>query len=213
MDDRESIVPKFSLSEEQKARLVWMSEQERIPVDQAFEVLMDYYQHLGERDLEHLNSVIFLGKELKLREISAKAVLRYLTLMQELATRNQTLDHLDAALEMMPSLERTGLTPGSVPEAETIYLAARLTASEVTVNEVERWLTGRQHRRRLGAPPGSLFDFPLPSGHVPTAVWVLGGEIAQNDCSVELHRRFSFWVNCMVTQNGNKGISAGHEFR
>ncbi len=155
MDDRESIVPKFSLSEEQKARLVWMSEQERIPVDQAFEVLMDYYQHLGERDLEHLNSVIFLGKELKLREISAKAVLRYLTLMQELATRNQTLDHLDAALEMMPSLERTGLTPGSVPEAETIYLAARLTASEVTVNEVERWLTGRQHRRRLGAPPGS----------------------------------------------------------
>ena len=151
MDDHESIVPKFSLSEEQKARLVWMSEQERIPVDQAFEVLMDYYQDLGERDLEHLNSVIFLGKELKLREISAQAVLRYLTMMQELATRNQTFDHIDAALEMLPSLEHTGLTPGSVPEAETIYLAARLTASGVTVNEVERWLTGRQRRRRPGA--------------------------------------------------------------
>lgn len=155
MDDHESIMPKFSLSEEQKARLVWMSEQERIPVDQAFEVLMDYYQDLGKRDLEHLNSVIFLGKELKLRELSAQAVLRYLTLMQELATWNQTLDHLDAALEMLPSLERTGLTPGSVPEAETIYLAARLTASGVTVNEVERWLTGRRRRRRPSAPQES----------------------------------------------------------
>lgn len=155
MDDHESIMPKFSLSEEQKARLVWMSEQERVPVDQAFEVLMDYYQDLGERDLEHLNSVIFLGKELKLRELSAQAVLRYVKLMQELAARNQTLDHLDAALEMLPSLERTGLTPGSVPEAETIYLAARLTASGVTVNEVERWLSGRQRRLRPGASPDS----------------------------------------------------------
>ena len=155
MENRESIVPKFSLSEEQKARLVWMSEQERVPVDQAFEVLMGYYQDLGERDLEHLNSVIFLGKELKLRELSAQAVLRYVKLMQELAARNQTLDHLDAALEMLPSLERTGLTPGSVPEAETIYLAARLTASGVTVNEVERWLIGRPRRRRPGASPDS----------------------------------------------------------
>jgi hypothetical protein len=153
MDDRESIVPKFSLSEDQRARLVWMSEQEGVPVDQAFEVLMDYYQDLGERDLEHLNSVIFLGKELKLREISAKAVLRYLTMMQELSTRNQTFDHIDAALEMLPALERTGLTPGSVPGAETIYLAARLTACGVTVNEVERWLTGRQRRRRPEAAP------------------------------------------------------------
>ena len=158
MDDRESIVPKFSLSEKQKARLVWMSEHERIPVEQAFEVLMDYYQDLGQRDLEHLNSVIFLGKELKLRDLSAQAVLRYLKLMKELATRNQTLDHLDAALEMLPSLERTGLTPGSVPEADTIYLAARLTASGVTVNEVERWLTGRQRRRRPGAPPDREAD-------------------------------------------------------
>ena len=158
MDDRESIVPKFSLSENQKARLVWMSEHEGIPVDQAFEVLMDYYQDLGQRDLEHLNSVISLGRELKLRELSAQAVLRYVKLMQELATRNQTLDHLDAALEMLPSLERTGLTPGSVPEADTIYMAARLTASGVTVNEVERWLTGRQRRRRPGAPPDREAD-------------------------------------------------------
>ena len=155
MDDHESILPKFSLSEEQKARLVWMSEQEGVPVDQAFEVLMDYYQHLGERDLEHLNSVIYLGKQLKLRELSAKAVLHYLKLMQALAARNQTLDHLDAAMEMLPFLERAGLTPGSVPEAETIHMAARLTASGVTVNEVERWLTGRQRRRRPGVPPGS----------------------------------------------------------
>jgi hypothetical protein len=153
MDDRESIVPKFSLSEDQKARLVWMSEQEGVPVDQAFEVLMDYYQCLGERDLEHLNSVIFLGKELKLRELSAKAVLHYLKLMQGLAARNQTLDHLDTALEMLPSLERTGLTPGSVPEAETIHMAARLTASGVSVTEVERWLAGRQRRRRPRTSP------------------------------------------------------------
>jgi hypothetical protein len=153
MDDRESIVPKFSLSEEQKARLVWMSEQEGVPVDHAFEVLMDYYQHLGERDLEHLNSVIFLGNQLKLRELSAKAVLHYLKLMQALTARNQTLDHLDAAMEMLPFLERAGLTPGSVPEAETIHLAARLTASGVSVTEVERWLTGRQRRRRPGTAP------------------------------------------------------------
>lgn len=155
MDNHESIVPKFSLSEEQKARLVWMAEQERVPVDQAFEVLMDYYQDLGKRDLEHLNSVIFLGKELKLRELSAQSVLNYLRMMEALAVRNQTLDHLDAALEMLPALERTGLTPGSVPEAETIYLAARLAASGVTVTEVERWLTGRQRRRRLGPHPDS----------------------------------------------------------
>ena len=40
----------------------------------------------------------FLGKELKLPELSAKAVLQYLRLMQALAARDQARDHLDAAL-------------------------------------------------------------------------------------------------------------------
>lgn len=150
MDERESIVPKFSLSDQLKARLVWLGEQEGIPVDHALEVLLDYY-----RDLDDLNSIMRLSKELKLREISAQAVLHYLKLMQMLAEHNQTLDHLDAALEMVPSLERAGLIPGSVPEAEIIHVAARLTASGITVTEVEHWLTGRQRRRRSGALPDS----------------------------------------------------------
>lgn len=60
-------------------------------------------------------------------------------------------------MEMLPFLERAGLTPGSVSEAETIHMhmAARLTASGVTVTEVERWLIGRQRRRRPGASPDS----------------------------------------------------------
>ena len=155
MDERESLIPKFSLSEQQKARLIWMAEQEGIPVDHALDVLLDYYRSLGDRDLDDLNNINRLGKELKLRELSALAVLRYLKLIQILAERDQTLDHFDAAIEMLPALERAGLTPGSVPEAEIIHLAARLTASGVTVTEVERWLSGRQRRRRPETPSNS----------------------------------------------------------
>ena len=155
MDERESLIPKFSLSEQQKARLIWMAEQESIPVDHALDVLLDYYRSLGDRDLDDLNNINRLGKELKLRELSAQDVYRYMRLMQILAERHQTLDHLDAAIEMLPTLERAGLTPGSVPEAETIHLAARLTASGVTLTEVERWLSGRQRRRLPEIPTGS----------------------------------------------------------
>ena len=155
MDERESLIPKFSLSEPQKARLIWMAEQESIPVDHALDVLLDYYRSLGDRDLDDLNNINRLGKELKLRELSAQDVYRYMRLMQILAERHQTLDHLDAAIEMLPTLERAGLTPGSVPETETIHLAARLTASGVTLTEVERWLSGRQRRRLPETPTGS----------------------------------------------------------
>ena len=155
MDERESLIPKFSLSEPQKARLIWLSEEEHIPVDHALDILLDFYQDLGDRDLDDVSNIVRLSKELKLRELSAQAVHRYLRLMQILAERHQTLDHLDAAIEMLPALERAGLTPGSVPEAETIHLAARLTASGVTVTEVERWLSGRQRRRRPETPSDS----------------------------------------------------------
>jgi hypothetical protein len=151
MDERESIVPKFSISDELKARLIWLSEQEGIPVEHAVDVLLDYYKHLGDRDLDDLNSVIRLGKDLKQREISAQAVHHYLKLIQGLADRKQTLDHFEAALEMLPVLERAGLSEGSVPGAETIEVAARLTASGVTLTEVERWLARRRRPARSGA--------------------------------------------------------------
>ena len=148
MDERESIVPKFSISDELKARLIWLSEQEGIPVEHAVDVLLDYYKNLGDRDLDDLNSVIRLGRDLKCRELSAQAVHHYLQLIQALVDRKQTLDHVEAALEMLPVLERAGLSPGSVPGAETIEVAARLTASGVTLTEVERWLARRQRRPR-----------------------------------------------------------------
>ena len=155
MDERESLIPKFSLSEQQKARLIWLAEQEGIPVDHALDILLDYYRNLGDRDLDDLNNINRLGKELKLRELSAQDVYHYLKLMRMLTERHQTLDHVDAAIEMLPTLEHAGLTPGSMPEAETIHLAARLTASGVTVTEVERWLSGRQRRRRPETPSDS----------------------------------------------------------
>lgn len=153
MQDRESLVPKFSLSEQQKTKLIWLAEQEGIPVDHALEVLLDYYKQLGDRDLDDLHSVMRLSKELKLREISATAVRQYVQMMKALAARNQTLDDLEAALEILPALEHAGLTSGSVPEAETVHLVARLTASGVTLTEVEQWLRRRQRRQRPEAAP------------------------------------------------------------
>ena len=161
MDERESLIPKFSLSEPQKARLIWLSEEEHIPVDHALDILLDFYQDLGDRDLDDVSNIVRLSKELKLRELSAQAVHRYLRLMQELAEQDQNFDHLDAAIQLLPALERAGLIPGSVPEAETIHLAARLTASGVTVTEVERWFSGRQRRRRP--------ETPSDSGEAPSA--------------------------------------------
>ncbi len=156
MEDRESFVPQFSLPEHLKAKLIWLSEQEGIPVDHALDVLLDYYKQLErDTDLNDLHSILRLGKELKLREISAKEVHQYMKLRQALANRDQALNHLEAALEILPALEHAGLTPGSVPETETVHLAARLTASGVTVTEVERWLRHRQRRQRTGASPDS----------------------------------------------------------
>ncbi|HKN85247.1 MAG TPA: hypothetical protein VJV04_00155, partial [Nitrospiraceae bacterium] len=155
------LVPQFSISEKQTARLIWMSEQEGIPVEHALDVLLDQYQSLGEPGLDHVNNVVRLSKELQLREVSAQAVHQYLKMMHALADRNQTLDHLDTALDMLPSLERAGLSPGSVPGADTIYIAARLTSSGVTVAEIEHWLKRRLRQRRSAAPPDS--EGPPPS--------------------------------------------------
>ena len=138
MDERESIVPKFCISEGQKAKLIWMSDTKGFRLTHALDVLLSYYKQLGEdRDLHDLNSVMRLSKELKMRELSAKDVHRFMQMMRALAESKQTLDHLDTALEILPALERTGLTPGSVPDTDTIQLAARLTANGVTVTEVK----------------------------------------------------------------------------
>jgi hypothetical protein len=161
MDDHESLVPHFSISEKQKAQLIWMSEQERVPVEHALDVLLEYYRSLGDRDLDDLNSIIRLSKELKLRELSAQAIYQYMKMINVLTERNQTLDHLDAALDMLPALERAGLAPGTVPADETIHIAARLAASGVTIAQTERWLTRHLRRQRTAASSESK-GIPAP---------------------------------------------------
>jgi hypothetical protein len=162
MEDRDSLVPQFSISEKQKARLIWLSEQEGIPVEHALDVLLDSFQLLGDRDLDHLNNVVRLSKELKRRELPAWAVSLTLKLMEEVTKREQTLDDFEAALDLLPALRGLGLTLDSVPGADTIHIAAQLTANGVTITEVERWLARRLHRRRTAAPPDS--------GEAPRAV-------------------------------------------
>ena len=146
MDEHhESAMPHFTISEDEKARLIWLAMDEGIPFHRALEVLLDFYMSLKRmgRDLNDLFSILELSKELQQRAIPVSDVHTTLRLKRELATQQMGVDDLNAALDLLPLLADHGLQP-DMPSCDTaIRLAARFLASGVSLVEIERWLTSQ----------------------------------------------------------------------
>ena len=71
---RESVLPPFTISDDNKARMIAIAVEENIPVDHALEIVLNYFMGLKDMrcDLNDLYSVMQLSKELREREISIK---------------------------------------------------------------------------------------------------------------------------------------------
>jgi hypothetical protein len=155
---KESALPPFTISDENKARMIAIGVKEGVPFDHGLGIVLDHYLSL-EREgfgLDDLHSAIELGKDLKRRSITAKEIKVVLQVLKGLEAEEMSLDELVAACELVSQLKETGVPPDMEHCEPAVSLAARLLASKIPLSEIDRWLTARtgsSARRVAGRKP------------------------------------------------------------
>jgi hypothetical protein len=142
---KESALPPFTISDENKARMIAIGVKEGVPVDHGLGIVLDYYLSREREgfDLHALHSAIALGKDLKRRSITAKEVKVVLQVLKGLQAEERSLDELVAACELLTQLKDIGVPPDIEQCEPAISLAAQLVASDIPLTEIEQWLIAR----------------------------------------------------------------------
>ncbi len=161
----ESALPPFTISDENKARMIAIGVMESVPVDHGLGIVLEYYlsrQREGV-DLNALHSVLELGKDLKRRSLTAKEVKVVLQVLKGLEADGMSLDELVAAFELVSQLKERGLSSDMEHCESAVSLAARLLASDIPLSEIEQWLMTRMRSSSTrvdgnvsGSPYGAL---------------------------------------------------------
>jgi DNA-binding PadR family transcriptional regulator len=141
---KESALPPFTISDENKARMIAIGVMEGVPVDHGLGIVLDYYlsREREGMDLHALHSVLELGKDLKRRSIPAKEFKVVMGVLKTLAAEGISLDELSTACTVVSLLKAAGVS--DVEHCESaISMAARLLASKIPVIELEQWLMTR----------------------------------------------------------------------
>jgi hypothetical protein len=140
----DSALPPFSISNENRARMIAIAVEEDVPVDHGLGIVLDYYLQLraNGHDLHDLHSVLQLSKELRQRDIPVKAVKVAMKFQQAVRDGACTADDFGSALDLLPILHEHGLSPQDDRTETAIQLAARLLQSPRSVTEIEGWLNG-----------------------------------------------------------------------
>lgn len=164
---KESALPPFTISDENKARMIAIAVHEEIPFDHAVAIVLDYYLSLERRgvDLHDLQSILELSKELKRRSLTAKEVKVVLQVLKGLQAEEKSLDELVAACGLLSELKEAGVPPDMEHCEPAITLAAQLLASNIPLSEIEQWLmvrTGSSSKRLAGGEPGRSDGTPEP---------------------------------------------------
>ena len=159
---KESLLPPFSISEEQKAKLLYFAMREQVSPSWALEALLEYYVKIVQSKrsaLDDLHSIVELSKELELRTIPVKDLNLVMRLRAGLQEKQLEPEDLDPALDLLGILRAHGLKVGSASCEQAIALAARLLTRGVPLPELERRLAAlapdqsrSPTRRRNGAP-------------------------------------------------------------
>ena len=142
---KESALPPFTISDENKARMIAIAVHEQIPFDHALGIALDYYLSLERRgmDLHDLHSILELSKELNRRSLTAKEVKIVLQVLKGLQAEERSLDELVAACGLLSQLKAIGVPPDMEHCESAVTLATQLLASAIPLNEIEQWLMAR----------------------------------------------------------------------
>lgn len=138
----DSALPPFTISNENKARMIAIAVEENIPVDHALGIVLDYFRQLraNGHDLHDLHSILQLSKQLRQRDIPVKAVKVAMKFQQAIRDGACTADDFGSALELLPILHEHGLSPGDDQTEAAIQLAAQLLQSQRSLGDIEDWL-------------------------------------------------------------------------
>lgn len=142
---KESALPPFTISDENKARMIAIGVKEGVPFDHGLGIALDYYLSLEREglDLSALHSVLELGKDLKRRSITAREVQVVMGVLKGLAAQEMSLDEFETACTVVSLLKGAGVSPDMEHCESAVALAARLLASAIPLNEIEQWLMAR----------------------------------------------------------------------
>lgn len=165
---KESALPTFTISDENKARMIAIGVKEGVPFDHGLGIVLDYYLSLERAgfDLDALHSALELGKDLKRRSITAKEIKVVLGLLKGLAAENMNLDEFETACTVVSLLKEAGVSPDLEHCESAVGLAARLLASAIPLKEIEQWLmarTGASPQRVPVRKPALSDGTPVPA--------------------------------------------------
>jgi len=155
---KESALPPFTLSDENKARMIAIGVKEGVPFDHGVGIVLDHYLSLEREgfDLDALHSALELGKDLKRRSITAKEIKIVLGVLKGLEAEEMSLDEFSTACTVVSLLKEAGVSPDMEHCESAVNLAARLLASDIPLGEIEQWLmarTGSSPHRVAGRKP------------------------------------------------------------
>mgnify|MGYP001609212729 CR=1 FL=1 len=134
---RESLMPSFTLSEQAKAKLIWLAEETQASLDQAVYTLVDVFvvSRLDGMDYGSLLAIVRLRKEcraagvevaelrqfladtasLREQDLDVAEVGAALAIAEQLETAGLSFDQVKQVAELLEALEQTGLDP-SLPD-------------------------------------------------------------------------------------------------
>ena len=161
---QESALPPFTISDENKARMVAIGVKEGVPFDHGLGIALEYYLSLEREgfDLDVLHSILELGKDLKRRSITAKEIKVVLGVQKGLEADEMSVDEFSTACTVISPLKEAGVSPDLEHYESAVSLAARLLASNIPLSEIEQWLmmrAGSSPHRVAGRKP-ALSDGP-----------------------------------------------------
>jgi hypothetical protein len=156
---KESALPPFTISDENKARMIAIAVHEHIPFDHALGIALEYYLSLERPglDLNDLHSILELSKDLKRRSLTAKELKNVLQVLKGIEAEEMSVDEFSAACDLVSQLKKTGASPDMEQCEPVLSLATRLLESEIPLSEIDQWLmdrTGSSPRRVDGREPG-----------------------------------------------------------
>jgi hypothetical protein len=127
----DSALPPFTISDENKARMIAIAVEESVPVDHALGIVLDYFRQLrgNGHDLHDLHSILQLSKELRQRDIPVKAVKVAMKFQQAIQDGACTANDFGSALDLLPVLQEHGLSAQDDRTETAIQLAGRLLQS------------------------------------------------------------------------------------